>query len=295
MKIVYYTSGTSGVGRLVHGASIFNSFKRKGISPEFEILSSCPPERARILDGIDIPHREISKEDDVELLSENFHQSILFQSLTELNPDILIIDRMWFTMYRIIDELRCKKIFICLQVIDNFFRILLKDNPIYFNPVQYDRLIAIEPFQSIIKMEQINPLIIRNKDEIKDKNEALSLLGLNGEKKTAFVGVNFKQGYLEKFKKNYSYLEDENYDVIYSTNINGEGIFPVADYYNAIDLMVCSATYNFFWEARYFNKEAIFETVPVNFCDQEKRLRECSDYEFQENGADKMVDILMNL
>ncbi|MBN2041128.1 MAG: hypothetical protein JW864_13880 [Spirochaetes bacterium] len=295
MKIIYYTSGTSGVGRLVHGASIFNAFRRQGFNPDFTILSSCPSERARVLDVINIPHIEIPKENEPDLLSDNFYDSTLYQTLIELNPDMLIIDRMWFTLYRIIDELTCKKVFICSQVVDKFFRIMLKDNPIVFKPEQYDKLIAIEPFQSIIKMDQVNPLIIRNIDEIKGRNDALSLLGLNGKKKIAFIGVNFKQGYLEGFKKNYSYLEDEDYDVIYSTNINGEGIFPVADFYNAIDLMICSATYNFFWETQYFSKEAIFETVPVNFCDQEKRLRECSDYKFTENGADQLVNILMNL
>ena len=41
----------------------------------------------------------------------------------------------------------------------------------------------------------------------------------------------------------------------YSTNIYGDGIFPIADYYNAIDLLICPPTYNHFWEARFFNKD----------------------------------------
>ena len=73
MKIVYYTSGTSGVGRLVHGAAIFNAFVRKSIDSDFTILSSCPPERARIFNNIDIPHVEIPKENEAELLSDDFH------------------------------------------------------------------------------------------------------------------------------------------------------------------------------------------------------------------------------
>ncbi|MBN2402179.1 MAG: hypothetical protein JXN64_07245 [Spirochaetes bacterium] len=295
MKIVYYTSGTSGVGRLVHGGAIFNALKRKDTNPDFTILSSCPPERARILNKINIPHIEIPKESEFELLSNEFQNTLLYQRILELKPDVLIIDRMWFTLYKIIEEFTCKKIFICSQVIDKFFKINLKNSPLAFKPDQYDKIISIEPFKSPIQMELVNPLIIKNKNEIMSKDEARTLLGVNNDKKTVFVGVNFKEGYLDEFKSRYSYLENENYNLIYSTNINGEGIFPVADYYNAIDLLICSATYNFFWETRYFNKKAYFETVPVNFCNQEKRLNECYDYTFSENGADQLADILLNL
>ena len=145
-------------------------------------------------------------------------------------------------------------------------------------------------------MEQVNPLIIRNRNEILPRNTALNKLGLNGNKEVCFIGVNYKHGYLEKLKEKYSYIKDEgDYDVIYSTNMYGKGIFPIADYYNAIDLLICPATYNHFWESRFFNKKTIFETVPVNFCDLDLRIKECSNYEFKENGADQLADILLNL
>jgi hypothetical protein len=55
--------------------------------------------------------------------------------------------------------------------------------------------------------------------------------------------------------------------------------------------------YNFFLLLynRFFNKEAYFETVPVKFCDQEKRLREQGDHTFDINGAEQLVEIILSL
>ncbi len=296
MKIVFYTSGTTGIGRLVFGISIYNALIRKKIKPDFTIISSCPSSRTKILNSIAISHIELPVGKIGDLLGNKFESSHICKTLKGLKPDILIVDRMWMTLYRIIEELNCKKIFICSQVNKNLFFLKLPDKTFDFQTVQYDRTIAIEPFKSSIKMEQVNPLIIRNKDEILPKETALNKLGLTGNKKICFIGMNFKSGYFEQLKQKYSYIEDEGeYDVIYSTNIYGKGIFPIADYYNAIDLLICPATYNHFWESRYFNKKAIFEKVPVNFCDLDLRIKEFSNYQFEENGADQLADIILNL
>ncbi len=295
MRIVYYTSGTTGIGRLVHGIAIYNALVRRGLNPFFTILSSSPPDRAGILDRFNIQHIEIPKEDDTDLLTDNYRDSALYRALTALKPEILIVDRMWFTLYNIVDALSCKKIFISSQVIDRFFSLQLPDKTLRFKPEQYHQVIAIEPFTSAITMEQINPLIIRNKDEILEREVALQKLGFTGDRKVCFIGMNFREGYFQKLKEKYAYLEREGYDVIYSSNLEAEGIFPIADYYNAIELIISSATYNIFWESRFFNKEAVFEIVPVKFCDLNRRLRECMDYEFENNGADELVEILMNV
>jgi hypothetical protein len=104
--------------------------------------------------------------------------------------------------------------------------------------------------------------------------------------------MNFQPGYFENLKKHYDYLKRQGYDVVYSTNIYGGGIFPIADYYNAIDLIISSPTYNTFWEARYFKKEAVFEKVPVRYCDLDRRIRKCSDFDFDDNGADQLARII---
>ena len=79
-------------------------------------------------------------------LKNDYESSQICKTLKELNPDILIVDRMWMTLYRIIEELKYKKIFLCSQVNKNLFSLKLPDKKFVFQPEQYSRIIAIEPF-----------------------------------------------------------------------------------------------------------------------------------------------------
>ncbi len=83
--------------------------------------------------------------------------------------------------------------------------------------------------------------------------------------------------------------------MIHTTNIKGGGIFPIVDYFNAIDLIIGAAGYTQFWEVVYFDKEAILETFPLRFSSMKWRLKECSNYSFKENGSDQLVDIMLNI
>jgi UDP-N-acetylglucosamine:LPS N-acetylglucosamine transferase len=151
-----------------------------------------------------------------------------------------------------------------------------------------------EPFESMIKSDRINPIIIRNRDEILPRKAALDKLGIKSGKKVCLFAFNGKAGEFERIKKMYSYLEDVGYRVEYTTNYKG-GLFPAVDYFNAFDLVICGAGYNAFWEAVYFKKEAVFVPVPRRFESQEKRINECQGYSFDINGADQLVDIILNL
>lgn len=294
MRIVYYTSGIPGTGRIVQGMSIYNALRRKNIECEFVIVSST--EHARLADLLDIPHIEIPFEDEFVLTKDNYQNSVLYKTLLELKPDILLVDRMWFTIYHFIDELPCKKIFFSIQVNDRFYRIEMPGGTLCFKNEQYDRVLAIEPFKSVIEMEMINPIIIRNRDEIYERETALKKLNLNGDKPVCIIALNYKEGYFEKLKNKYLYLEKEGYDVIYTSNLAGGGIFPIVDYYNAIDLVICAGGYTQFWEVIYFNKEAVFETsLPMHFTDLKWRVENCQEHYFDENGADQLVDIIMKM
>ena len=295
MKIAFYTSGISGIGRLVHGISLFNAFARRGIPVDFTILSSTPSERLSILSGFPVRHISLPPEAPDALSLKNYFSSHLFSQIDLLKPDVLVVDRMWFTLYHMIPELKCRKIFVTGRVVDSLFSVSGPEGALVFDPMQYNRVIGIEPFLSSVQMEHIDPLVIRNHSEILYREEALGRLGFTGDKKVCFIGMNFQQGYFDRVKEKYSYLEAEGWDVCYSTNLYGEGLFPLADYYNAVDLVIGSATYNLFWETRYFNKEAVLEPVPVRFCDQKGRLNEYSDHNFSINGADTLADIILHL
>ena len=155
-------------------------------------------------------------------------------------------------------------------------------------------MLAIEPFESCVEIQPVNPVILRNRDEIYDRKTAANKLGLSLDKRVCLVALNYKEGYFERLTKKYSYLDGE-YEMFYTTNLKGGGIFPIVDYFNAFDLVVCAAGYTQFWEVIYFEKEGIFETYPLNFTSMKRRVEECSDYRFEENGADQIADIMLTL
>ncbi len=293
LKIVYYTSGLPGTGRIVQAMSIFNALNRKSVQCDFVIVSST--EQAKLAERFGIRHIEIPLEDETVLTRTNYSNSELFKTLTNLNPDILIVDRMWFSLHHFIQELDCKKIFFSIQVRDNFFSIQLPRETLRFDSSQYDRVLAIEPFESVVEMEMINPLLIRNREEIFDREKAVQMLGVSGRKPVCLIALNYKEGYFEKLKDKYSYMEDQGFEVIATTNIKGGGIFPIVDYYNAIDLVVCAAGYTQFWEVVHFNKDALFETFPMHFTDLQWRIDNCRQFHFEENGADQLVEIMLNM
>ena len=143
-------------------------------------------------------------------------------------------------------------------------------------------------------MEQVNPIILHNRDEIMSKEVVLKKLGLADDKPVCLLAYNGHPGDFVNVQKTYSYLEDEGYRMVYSTNYSG-GIFPVVDYFNAVDLLICGGGYNAFWEAKYFEKDAIIVPTHARFEDPQVRISIGQDFAFKENGADQLADIIMKL
>ncbi len=290
MNIVYYSSMMTGSGHIVQGLSVARALKRNGINADFTILH-CGG-FGELADRENVSHVELPPENEKQLGADNFKSSALFLKLAALKPDVLLVDLSWYTLRHFIDGFDCLKIFLCRQVSDDAFSIPLPGDPLVFEPKQYDRIIATEPFDSKITMEQINPIVIRNRDEILPRAAALEKLSPGGGSKICLFSVNGKPGEYEEIKKTYSYLEEEGYQIIYTTNFQ-EGLFPAVDYFNAVDLLVCGAGYNAFWEAVYFEKETIFYPFKRRFENQRLRVETCSGYRFEENGADQLVRMIV--
>ncbi len=291
MKIVYYTSGVTGSGRLVRGLSIGTALARSGIIADFTIVSSSP--FSYLADILNIGHIEIPAESGEILSRDSFHDSILFKTLTALDPDILLIDLLWFPLYNFIEKVPGKKIFLWQRMAEEFFSIDLSSGRIIFDPDQYDIVLAMEPFLGDGPKRSVNPLILRNRDETMSRKQAMRELEITG-RKNCLIAYNGHPGDFERVNAEYSYLEKEGYNIVATTNYKG-GIFPVIDYFNAFDLVVCGASYNSFWEAVYFKKKAIFVPTKTRFVDGERLIRQFTDYSFKENGADQLVKIMINM
>jgi hypothetical protein len=163
-----------------------------------------------------------------------------------------------------------------------------------FRQQDYDLALSIEPFPTSQPLRQINPIILRNRDEILPRQRALAELDLADEGHHCLFAFNGKPGEFENVKKMYSYLGDEGYQMVYSTNYQG-GLFPAVDYFNAFEVLICGAGYNAFWEAVYFQKESIFVPQQRRFENQSWRVDECQDYVFERNGADELVELILGM
>lgn len=293
MKAAYYTSGLSGAGRVVRGIAIGNAFRRKSIQCEYTIMSSSP--FGRLAEAAGFRHQELPPEDENILDDQNYLDSHIYASLKEAAPDVLLADLLWFPLHPFIKELPCKKIFLCRQVDYRYFSFRRGSRQIEFDPDSYDLRLAIEPCADApFPLRHINPIVIHNRDEILPRGEALARLGLEGDQKTFLLSHYGNPGEYDRFKKKYQKLEKKGWRGVYSTGGEG-GLFPVVDYFNAFDLIICGAGYNSFWEVKYFKKEAIIIQTNRAYEDVKIRMRECKHHEFSENGADQLVDIITNL
>ena len=160
-----------------------------------------------------IPRREVPPENETSSSPENYASSALYNAITELNPDVLIVTMHWFMVSSFIRDLPCKKIFLCRQVDERFFTIPLGEQALCFQPQDYNLTLAIEPFQTSLPLRRINPIVIRNRDEILPRKEALKKLGLDEGGNHCLFALNGKPGEFEETKKMYSYLENEGYQL----------------------------------------------------------------------------------
>ena len=106
--------------------------------------------------------------------------------------------------------------------------------------------------------------------------------------------MNVKQDQASEIEINYSSLQDKGYKLYYSSLFSG-GAFPIVDYFNAFDFIVCGAGYNAFWETIYFGKKAEYRALPKRFENQQWRVENCRTYKFNKNGADELAEIIIDL
>ncbi len=86
-----------------------------------------------------------------------------------------------------------------------YFNIPLSERVLRFDPAEYNLILEAEPTAAAVPMVKINPLIIRNKEEILTREDALKYLGLNPLKKVCLFAINGRPGEYEDSVKTYSY------------------------------------------------------------------------------------------
>lgn len=224
----------------------------------------------------------------------NYHTSAIYKAIEELSPDVLIVDLLWVPVRCFLDRIPCKKIFLTRQVRSDFYSFTDSLHSFLFNPDLYDHVLAIEPFECSITSDHINPIILRNSDEIMSRDEAHDKLRLDSGRKYCLLSLNASEKASRAALDRYSRLKKEGYDFFVSSLFTN-GIFPIVDYFNAFDLIICGGGYNAFWETIFFHKEVFFIPMQTLFESQTWRIEHCRDYQFTKNGADELVEIITGM
>lgn len=294
MRVLFYSGGTRGSGHVVLGLSIAAALKRAALPCEFLVLCPAGPFLS-LAARMGVEAKALPEEGADALSPARCRDSALYAAIASFDPDILLVDMSWFALDGFAGDLGCRRVFLSRQVDPRFFRFDLPDRRLAFRPADYDLVVRTEPgFGLPFESRSVEPIVIRNLDEIKDAAAARAELGLAEGEKACLFAFNGNSWEGEEAWKSFSYLAEEGWRVIRSGNREG-GLFPAADWFNAFDLLVCGAGYSAFWEARAFGKEAFFVPFPRRFEDQERRIALCSDYRPTENGADGLARLMGNL
>ncbi len=289
MRIVYYCAAVTGSGHTVRGIAIHNALVRNGAPCEFIMVGTLG--MAELARGQGIPVVELEHETFETLAPGCYRESATFRALEELDADTLIVDLAWYATHRIVADLRAHTVLLVRQVSEDFFSYEHDGTAVHFDPAAYDRVIRIEPCDLPFDAQTIDPIVIRNPSEILSRADAAAALGIDPGRPTALIATNGKPGEFEELTQTYSYLDDD-YQLFCTSNHHG-GIFPIVDYFNAFDLVVCSGGYNAFWEAVLFGKEAVFIPHARRFESQTQRIERCQEYQSTGNGADQLVGMLV--
>lgn len=405
-RIVFFTFG-KGSGDLVVGISLALAFKRAGCDVEFTAVTNN--EFASIADGF-CEHLAVPIEPHLFMVADR--KTRLYRTLRRLKPDLLIVYGSWVPVLPFLGEISGRKILLLRQVNKPFLRIEVPGrDPIPINAADYNFALSCEPSFLPPGFQPINPIVIRNRDEIMTRDDARRELGVPEGKKLAVIARNGYEGELEELlarrgrrvgsglqtqasldtrasdaaqgrdtpvvsaqlrrntpaarpaafasggpepsagspprRESTPALEgwhggpiaaglsetpdsgretpgpqdsttlapddrqprDQQTPVagpgqqtpaasewheLVTSNKDGGGVFPLADYAAAIDLLVSGGGYSTFYECRYFGIPSELSAFPRNAEDIEWRLQTNADFTFDVNGADEFVGVAMS-
>jgi hypothetical protein len=219
-------------------------------------------------------------------------QKALLSNIRHFEPDVLVVDLVWFLAQSLMDRIGCPTVLLMRSVTDAFLEFASGEMRLRFDASEFDLVVSIEPHAVVGAGVRTEPLVLRNPDELLSREEAAGLLELRAQDRNCLILQNGEPGEFSRLAAAYSYLEDAGYRVYASTNFDQQGVFPAVEYYNAFDFIVTGAGYNSFWECVFLDKEAVFVPMPRVFEDQRERVETCSDYHFEVNGADQLVRLL---
>jgi len=297
-RVVYFNFGR-GSGGLVVGIGLANAFRRAGIDVHFTAVTNN--EFATIAEGF-TDHLYVPAEPHLFMVADR--RTRLYKALRRLRPELLIVYGSWMPILPLLDEIPCPRALIMRQSDQVYLHTTIPGvdaGPGFrmdINPADYDLSVTCEPGFELVGFQSIHPIIIRQRDEIFSRDEARRRLQIPPGKKLVVIARNGLKGELEELLARHSGgresadIRANEWHELITTNKDGGGLFPLADYAAAIDLLISGGGYSTFYETRYFGIPAELEAFDRHAEDIAWRLRTNADYTFDVNGADEFVGLV---
>ncbi len=205
------------------------------------------------------------------------------RALEGFAPDLLVVDMFWAPLRHILPLVGCE----CWLVVRACPRAWFTGpSDTRFEPRQFARIIAIEPFRHAALRERIDPIVVCNPDECRPPLALRERLGVPPERRLVAVTHAGLRGEVEKIEGTARDEPLARFDLF-----DTDALFPIAEWLPGADRVFCAAGYNSFWEARWLGYAARTRFIPFprKIDDQAWRLATCLHYPMQENGADTLA------
>lgn len=293
IKIVSLHFG-SGAGHLFGGLALWQAFRRSlGSDFHFYLLTDAEIPVPLEEESLDIYRFHLEP----ALYFRRDKESMLYQYLMQLDPDVIIVDHIWLPLMPILKNFRAKKVIFFRQVEPVWLRThpLPNGDVLEFNPDDYDLVFNMEPGFVLEGSISVPPVIGVCESEIKAPQIIRRVLNVPDDKKLALIAHNGMPGELEKILKESDIDSDEYFQVRMSNNLElADQLFPLSHYLSGVDLAIGACGYNFFYETRFYDLKTIYLPQKRSMENQHWRLETNRNYSGPFNGAENITNLIIN-
>lgn len=283
----------SGGGHFFGGLALWRAFKRNCTDFHFVLLTDS---------DIDIPIEDPTLEIiriniELEKLYSRDKQTMLYTILKQLEPDLIIVDQVWFPLQPIIQEFKSLKVIFFRFTPSGWFKTppLPDGRPRQFQSDNYDMVYNIEPSFQLDGAIEIPPVLGVHPDEVKAPEIIREAFSIPYGKKLALLAHAGYRGEMEQIleKANLDPVQYEivSLDVLDEKNVS---LFPLSHYMGGVDLAIGGCGYGFFYETLFYGMKSIYIPQERGVGDQVWRYKKNRTYSGPFDGADKMISSILN-
>jgi hypothetical protein len=285
MRIAHVTASMGGGGHLARGCAIANGLERAGFRGQYRMFGPAIPYA-----GVTVNDYMTATVTETEMLdTTKATESRLAQQLLAFDPDLLLIDQFWLPVQNLLTALPRTEVWLLAHLAPATW--FVGPRHLRFDRMRYHRLIAVEPPNLHHLPEQIEPIVIANRDECLPRRALREFLGVADDVHLTLVAQTGMRGEAEAIARQIGATDG----VMRIVSLHQPpSLFPLAPYLAGADLIVGGAGYNLFWETRWLGLSQRCRIMPQYRDIDPQALRATfADHVMHENGADTLARFIL--